>query len=230
MSQSKFKVGDKVVCVDASETGGMLVEGQGYTVADTVLVSNGAHFVQLCEVGNQEWYTNRFELVERDEWCGGSTHQGEVVMAAEAEAGLNPKLAQGNLALPMTAVSPLFCAHVALAKHNGRGKHGGSNFIGTKVLMSTYLDAIQRHLDKIRMGEVVDEVDGVNHFGAIGANADIIVCAQAAGTLVDDRLRCDGQLEAYKALTPMVKRLNELHKDKKPKHYYMKDKEKGSAV
>ncbi len=94
--------------------------------------------------------------------------------------------------------------------------------------MSTYLDGIQRHLDKFRMGETFDEVDGVHHFGAIGKGMDIILSAEAAGTLVDDRLRCDGQLEAYKALTPTVKSLQELHKDKNPYHYLMVNKEKDS--
>ena len=142
----------------------------------------------------------------------------------QGEADTNPKASIGSQALPMSMCSPLFAAHVALGKYNGMLKYGGSNYIGTEVVMSIYLDAIQRHLDKIKLGEVVDEVDGVNHFGAIGANCDIILSAQAAGTLIDDRLRSDGQLEAYKALTPMVKSLQELHKDKNPKHYYVKDK------
>ena len=136
---------------------------------------------------------------------------------------LNPKAQVGSQALPMSMCSPLFAAHVALGKLNGSLKYGLSNFVGTNVVMSIYLDAIQRHLDKIKMGEVVDEVDGVNHFGAIGANCDIILSAQAAGTLIDDRALCTGQLDAYKALTPMVKNLKDLHEGKNPKHYYMKD-------
>lgn len=136
---------------------------------------------------------------------------------------VNPKAQIGSYALPMGMISPLFAAHVALGKLNGAEKYGLANYIGTEVVMSIYLDAIQRHLDKIKMGEVADEVDGVNHFGAIGANCDIILSAQAAGTLIDDRPLSTGQLEAYKALTPMVKQLKELHKDKNPKHYYAKD-------
>ncbi len=136
---------------------------------------------------------------------------------------VNPKAQIGSHALPMGMISPLFSAHVALGKLNGAEKYGLANYIGTEVVMSIYLDAIQRHLDKIKMGEVVDEVDGVNHFGAIGANCDIILSAQAAGTLIDDRPLCTGQLEAYKALTPMVKQLKELHKEKNPRHYYAKD-------
>ena len=135
----------------------------------------------------------------------------------------NPKHAIGSTALPMTMPSALFRAMVALGKANGAGKYGGANYIGTPVVMSTYLNAIQRHFDKILMGEDCDAVDGVPHWGAIGANIDIIVSAAAAGTLIDDRLRADGQLAAYNGLTPLVKSLSELHKDRTPKHFYMKD-------
>jgi hypothetical protein len=135
----------------------------------------------------------------------------------------NPKHAIGNTSLPMTMPSALFRAMVALGKQNGAGKYGGANYIGTPVVMSTYMNAIQRHFDKILMGEDCDEVDGVPHWGAIGANIDIIVSAQAAGSLIDDRLRADGQLEAYKALTPLVSSLAKLHEGRTPKHFYMKD-------
>lgn len=155
-----------------------------------------------------------------------SIETGEAEAQAPTQtAGINPKEGIGSLALPMSLVSPLFRAQVALAKLNGKGKYGGANFIGTHVTMSTYLDAAYRHLDKLAMGEYEDEVDKVPHAGAIGACLDIIECARAAGTLVDDRLRHDGQLEAYKALTPMVKALQELHRGKNPKHYYARDKE-----
>jgi hypothetical protein len=148
----------------------------------------------------------------------------------DRRVGINPKQGAGSVQLPMTLPSPLFRAHITLAKLNGKGKYGGANFIGTNVLMSTYLDAIQRHFDKILMGEEFDEVDGVSHWGAIGAGIDIILTARAAGTLDDDRLRADGQLEAYKALTPMVKKLQELHKDKKPYHYLMANREKDTEA
>jgi hypothetical protein len=140
--------------------------------------------------------------------------------------GINPKQGAGSVQLPMSLVTPLLRANIALAKYNGKEKYGLANFIGTEVLMSTYLDAIYRHLDKLCMGEEVDELDGVPHIGAIGAGLDIICAARAAGTLVDDRGRCDGQLEAYKALTPLVKQLKELHAGKNPYHNYMVNKEK----
>lgn len=140
----------------------------------------------------------------------------------------NPKAAAGNLSLPLTMLSPYCCAVGALGKYNGMLKYGGANYIGTEVLMSVYLNAIRRHFDKILMGEVVDAVDQVPHWGAIMANIDIILSAQAAGTLIDDRLRCDGQLEAVAALQPLVASLQELHKGKDPKHYYMSEKNNGT--
>jgi hypothetical protein len=176
----------------------------------------------------QEFEVDQHPHDRSDYWCesvGSSLSKidCEVVEDIVVSNGLNPKAQIGSYALPMGMISPLFAAHVALGKLNGAEKYGLANYIGTEVVMSIYLDAIQRHLDKIKMGEVVDEVDGVNHFGAIGANCDIILSAQAAGTLIDDRPLSTGQLEAYKALTPMVKQLKELHKEKNPKDYYAKD-------
>jgi len=136
--------------------------------------------------------------------------------------GENPKLAIGNIALPMTLLSPITIATGCLGKLNGKLKYGGSNYIGTEVIMSTYMDAIARHFAKIQLGEDVDSADGVPHWGAIIANIDIILSAKAAGTLIDDRLRSDGQLESIKELVPLVKSLQELHKDKNPKHYFLK--------
>lgn len=136
----------------------------------------------------------------------------------------NPKQALGAAKLPMALVSPLFIANVALAKKNGMSKYGGANFIGTPVVLSIYLDAALRHIYSYMLGEEFDPVDGVPHIGAAGACLDIIVSARAAGTLIDDRLRSDGQLEALAALTPIVTQLQALHKDKNPKHYYIVDK------
>lgn len=173
---------------------------------------------------DKAWYEGEgYEVITAKEYLKSRTSVS-TTETNNAES-VNPKAQIGSYALPMGMISPLFSAHVALGKLNGAEKYGLANYIGTEVVMSIYLDAIQRHLDKIKMGEEVDDVDGVNHFGAIGANCDIILSAQAAGTLIDDRPLSTGQLEAYKALTPMVKQLKELHKEKQPLNYYMRDYE-----
>ena len=135
----------------------------------------------------------------------------------------NPKALLGLTNLPMTMLSPLTIALGNLGKLNGKLKYGGANYIGTEVVMSIYMDAILRHFYAILCGEDADPIDNVPHWGAILANIDIIVNAQAAGSLIDDRLRSDGQLEAMRELKPLVASLQELHKEKNPKHYYMKD-------
>lgn len=179
-------------------------------------------------------YMGRLYYADRDFYLHDSEYMGytfiefgEEVKAPEAcstSAGsTNPKAALGAASLPMTRLSPLACAVGALGKYNGALKYGTSNFIGTQVVMSIYLDAIRRHFDAILMGEDVDPIDKVPHWGAIMANIDLILCAQAAGTLIDDRARADGQLEAVRALKPLVASLQELHKGKEPKHYLMKE-------
>jgi hypothetical protein len=144
--------------------------------------------------------------------------------AREDSLNTNPKAAHGIKSLPVSLLSPLAIVLGSLGKLNGKLKYGGANYIGTEVVASIYIEAILRHIFKYLLGEDVDEVDKVPHLGAIIADCDILASAAAAGTLIDDRLRCDGQLEAIKALMPLVQSLQELHKDKNPKHYYMKDK------
>ncbi len=138
-------------------------------------------------------------------------------------ASVNPKQALGLSSIPMNLLSPLACAYGSLGKLNGKLKYGGSNFIGTEVIMSIYMDAIRRHLDGIMAGEEFDPVDGVPHFGAMLANIDIILCARAGGTLIDDRPLLKGYREEMDKLKPIVAQLQELHKDKNPKHYLLKD-------
>lgn len=141
-----------------------------------------------------------------------------------AETNTNPKMLVGSKALPMSLLSPVTIAYGCLGKLNGKEKYGLSNYIGTQVVMSIYIDAIKRHLAKIELGEEYDEADGVPHWGAIIANIDIIVSAQLAKTLIDDRMLSVGQLEELKRITPLVASLQELHKDKDPVHYYLKEK------
>ena len=52
----------------------------------------------------------------------------------------------------------------------------------------------------------------------------IIVDAEAAGTLIDDRMVVGGYHKLLAEMTPHVKRLQELHADKSPKHFTIIDK------
>ena len=60
----QFRAGDKVRCVDASDTRGYLVEGQVYTVANVLGVIGGVlDGAFVLEGLKQSWFPHRFELV-----------------------------------------------------------------------------------------------------------------------------------------------------------------------
>jgi len=134
----------------------------------------------------------------------------------------NPKQALGLSNVPMNMLSPIACAYGSVAKLNGSLSYGLSNFVGTEVILSIYLDALRRHLDAFICGEEVDEKDKVPHLGAILANVDIILCARAAGTLIDDRALIKGYRDEMNKLKPLVNSLKEFHEGKNPKHYYLR--------
>jgi hypothetical protein len=96
------------------------------------------------------------------------------------------------------------------------------------VRVSVYLDAIRRHLAKWENGEEVDE-EGVPHLGSIIARRRHPAWTRAlAGKLNDDRPpRVDTVAKVFDDLTPIVKQLQERHKDKAPKHYTIDDSEGG---
>lgn len=108
---------------------------------------------------------------------------------------------------------------------NGMLKYGRSNFRAIGVKTSIYIDAAKRHLDAFFEGEECDPDDGVPHLAAALACIAIIVDARAAGKLNDDRQVAGGYRALVEELTPHIKRLKELHKDRAPKHYTKADNE-----
>lgn len=153
---------------------------------------------------------------------------GEFVPAKSVEKeipqGINPKQALGQASLPLNLFSPLATAYGSIGKLNGKLKYGLSNFVATPVIASIYADAIRRHLDKWMAGQEFDEADGVPHFAAMLANIDILLCARAAGTLVDDRPLLIGFEAEMEKLTPIVKALQKLHEGKNPHHHLLSEK------
>lgn len=81
----------------------------------------------------------------------------------------------------------------ALAMEVGAHKYGPYNWRGKKVKMTVYLDAMERHLQRLRDGEneSVDPkavvVGPVPHLGNIIACAGILADAVEGGFLIDDR-------------------------------------------
>jgi len=133
----------------------------------------------------------------------------------------NPKDAIGSDKLhlwPETATA-LGC----LPMLEGALKYGRGNFRAIGVRSSIYVDACKRHINAWFEGEDDAPDSGLPHLAHALACLAILVDAQAAGTLHDDRQVHGGYRQLVTRVTPHVKRLKALHAEKKPKHYTIAD-------
>jgi hypothetical protein len=142
-----------------------------------------------------------------------------------AEKPTNPKDAIGSNKLPLHLWPSTATAMGSIGMLNGALKYGRSNFRAIGVRSSIYVDAAMRHITAWFEGEECDRDDGVPHLAAALSCLAIIVDAQAAGKLNDDRCTLGGYLELVERLTPHVTRLKALHAGKNPKHYTISDDE-----
>lgn len=136
----------------------------------------------------------------------------------------NPKDLIGSDKLPLHLWPATATAMGCVGFLNGALKYGRSNFRVVGVRASIYVDAAKRHLDAWFEGEEVDPDDGVPHLSAALCCIAIIVDAEAAGKLNDDRQVPGGYRELVKRLTGHVTRLKVLHADRKaPRQYTIAD-------
>lgn len=142
------------------------------------------------------------------------------------EQETNPKRQFGVASIPLHLWSPLASAYGSLGLYNGSLKYGRNNFKATPVEASIYIAAAMRHLNAWAEGEEFDPADGVPNLGGVLANIAILLEARAAGTLVDDRQMGTGYLKEREALKAIMKNVTEIHKDKNPRHYTIKDNPK----
>lgn len=116
---------------------------------------------------------------------------------------VNPKDRLGTKKVPFDLL-PLAAKVVwAMAHWVGADKYGRVNWREKPVKYSIYLEAIDRHMSRMRAGEDLDMDTPINiggkvvyvpHTGFIMASAAIIEDARAAGCLIDDRAAHDGGL------------------------------------
>lgn len=139
----------------------------------------------------------------------------------------NPKDAVGSDKLPLHLWPETATAYGCLGLLDGMLKYGRSNWREAGVRYSIYIDALRRHVNLLFEGEDIDPDSGLPHLSHALACLAIIIDADAAGNLTDDRqYRGEGYRKLLEELTPHVKRLKEKHKDKDPQHYtiqYEKD-------
>lgn len=135
----------------------------------------------------------------------------------------NPKDAIGSNKLPLHLWPETATAVGCLAFLEGALKYGRGNFREIGVRSSIYYDAARRHLNSWFEGEDTDPESGLPHLGKALACIAILIDAQAAGKLNDDRQVRGGYQQLVDDLTAHVARLKARHADKNPKHYTIAD-------
>lgn len=135
----------------------------------------------------------------------------------------NPKDAIGSDKLPIHLWPPSATLYGTLGCLDGALKYGRTNWRAAGVRTSIYYDALMRHTFAYFEGENIDPDSGLPHLAHILACAAILVDAEAAGKLTDDRMIYGGYRNLVDRLTPEVARLKEKHQGKHPRHYTIQD-------
>ena len=135
----------------------------------------------------------------------------------------NPKQAIGSDKLPFHLWPETASLMGTLGLLDGMLKYGRTNWRPAGVRASIYFDAIRRHMNAWFEGEDEDPDSGLPHFAHALASLAILVDAQAAGVLNDDRMIAGGYRKLLTEMTPHVAALKERHADKDPRHFTIAD-------
>jgi hypothetical protein len=81
-----------------------------------------------------------------------------------------------------------------------------------------YIAAAERHLDAWKSGESVDPIDGTDHRANVMACMGILIDAEAAGKLIDDRPPALDLRPTYAECEALAAKLREQYADKTPEH------------
>ena len=132
----------------------------------------------------------------------------------------NPKDAIASGKIPMHLWPTTATAMGSLALLYGARLYGRSNWREAGVRASVYVSACQRHLAAWYEGEDFDPDSQLPHIAHALACLAILVDAQAANKLTDDRQYPGGYRKLMDELTPLVAKVNAKYKDQpEPKHY-----------
>lgn len=111
-------------------------------------------------------------------------------MPLKSPAGLpdgNPKTRFGVTKPPLGLLPAPAVAHVAMAFADGSKKYGRANWREDAVTWSTYDNAARRHMALYESGETHAQDSGVHHLAHAAACLMILLDAEFAGKLNDDR-------------------------------------------
>ena len=134
----------------------------------------------------------------------------------------NPKDKIATNKIPMHLWPATATAMGSLALLYGARLYGRSNWREAGVRASVYVSACQRHLAAWFENEDNDPESNLPHLGHALACLAILVDAQAANKLTDDRQYPGGYRKLMDELTPLVAMVNEKYADKEPQKHYDK--------
>jgi hypothetical protein len=133
---------------------------------------------------------------------------------------VNPKDGISATKLPLHLWPETASVLGSLALMEGMLKYGRLNWRGTEVRASVYVGALKRHLNEWMEGCDADAMSGLHPLAHALACLAIIVDAQAAGKLIDDRNYPGGYDALVREQTPHVARLVEMYADRDPPHHW----------
>lgn len=99
----------------------------------------------------------------------------------------NPKTLVGASKVPLHLVPPSAKHFLAEALGDGARKYGPYNWRDSKISISTYKAAMERHIDAFWDGEDYAADSGVHHVAHAMACCALILDAMSIDMLVDDR-------------------------------------------
>lgn len=103
------------------------------------------------------------------------------------EKASNPKEAFGSAKPPTSTVPMPVIYELGLAMLEGGLKYGRHNYRVVGVRMSTYYDAVKRHIDAWWEGEDIDPESGLPHLVKAMACLAVVRDAEMLGLVTDDR-------------------------------------------
>ncbi len=197
--------------------GGLKTEWRGVPGASDLRPACAPQFSALDEMAEQvaRWAVPTREAGGPIDEPDDGTFQGRTGVLKPT----NPKDAAATGRVPLGLLSPIAKAHWALAQHCGRAKYGAWNWREAGARASIYLDAIDRHKDGYLSGETYDPKDGTHHLGNIMACCAILMEAEVAGKLIDDRPPHLDMRSTYDNVERVMAELTAKYAHLNPKHW-----------
>ena len=132
---------------------------------------------------------------------------------------INPKDRIASNRLPLDLVPDSLAVFAALSFVEGAAKYGAYNWRVAGVRASVYRGALDRHLKSWWNGEDKDPKTGVPHLASVIAGAAILLDAELAGKLTDDRPPKVALGELMRDLEAEVSRIREMFAEHDPTHW-----------